>query len=255
MVLDKIIKFEPIDLTRILAIIFVLLIVIFAFKGQLNKFFASLENRPIKVQMTTSATTIELGAPANPELISESVSNPSGSKEQINDWEEEVASVQNIAEFQKLGFGDLFRKLASLGENELAVINFIVNDRKINYFSDPSMLKYLSIASEKVRYLAFYEDNKFVGAIKIQSVIAGLASEKYRFINFGEKIRNGNWDNFPGLVNLDSSFTKTPSIRELQEFLSERNLTEVPLLKNNMLVGFLNYRSISNELYAQASGS
>ena len=115
------------------------------------------------------------------------------------------------------------------------------------------MLRYLSIASEKVRYLAFYENNSFRGAIKIQTVIAGLASKNGQFGFFGEKIKNGKWKNFPGLITRESSFSRIPSVKELQDFLGARNLSEVPLIEDDTLVGFLNYRSISNELYAQAS--
>lgn len=249
----KIIKFEPINLTQILITIIVLLIVIYAFKSQLNGFFETLKSRPITVQMSASKTTIKLDAPVIPELLSKSVSNPEGSQQELNEWEQTVQHIDNIQGFQKLGFNDLYEKLSSLGSNEFAVINYSVNDPSKHYFQDESMLKYLSIASEKVRYLAFYENNKFSGAIKIQKVIAGLASKSYEFRSFGDKIKNGEWENFPGLISKNLSFTKTPSVKELQEFLTTKNLTEVPLIESNSLVGFLNYKSISSELYAQAS--
>lgn len=249
----KILKFEPINLTQILITIIVLLIVIYAFKSQLNEFFKTLKDRPITFQMSASKTTIKLDAPVIPELLSESVSNIEGSQEQLNQWEETVQHIDSIQGFQKLGFGDLYEKLSSLGSNEFAVINYSVNDPNKYYFKDESMLKYLSIASEKVRYLAFYENNEFSGAIKIQKVIAGLASKSEKFISFGDKIKNGKWEKFPGLISKNSSFTKTPSVKKLQEFLTTENLTEVPLIESNSLVGFLNYKSIASELYAQAS--
>lgn len=116
------------------------------------------------------------------------------------------------------------------------------------------MLKYLSVASEKVNYLAFYDKSRFVDAIKIQAVISGLASKRWEFENFGSKVKNGGWVDFPGLLSEENSFTQNPSIRELQKYLTTHGLDEVPLVQNGTLVGFLNYKSISNELYSQASG-
>ena len=69
------IKFEPIDLTQIVITVVVLLIVIYAFKSQLNGFFETLKSRPITVQMSATETTIKLDAPVIPELLSKSVSN------------------------------------------------------------------------------------------------------------------------------------------------------------------------------------
>jgi hypothetical protein len=251
--LEKLIKFEPIDLTQILLTVIVVTIVIWAFKAQLNGFFDSLKDRPISVKMSASETTIKLDAPVVPELLTEAVSNPDGNEQEINEWEQTVEYIDNIDGFAKLGFGDLYEKLTALGENEFAVINFAVNDPSKFYFNDESMLKYLSIASEKVRYLAFYDNSQFAAAIRIQYVIAGLASKNYDFESFGEKIKSGAWEQFPGLVSEDSSLDKTPSVKELQQFLSTSGLSEVPYIQNNKLVGFLNYKSISTELYSQAS--
>jgi hypothetical protein len=145
--------------------------------------------------------------------------------------------------------------LSALGPSELAVINFAVNDANRFYFNDESMLKYLSIASEKVRYLAFYEDKKFVGVIRIQKVIAGLASNNYEFRDFGDKIRSSEWKNFPSLISQTSSLRKTPTIKELRDLLRAENLAEIPFVQGDLLVGFLTYKSISNELYSQASGN
>ena len=160
---EKLIKFEPIDLTQILITVLVLVIIIWAFKAQLDGFFLSLKDRPITVQMSATETLIKLDAPVKPELLSQAVANPEGSQQDLEDWEQAVSYIEDIEGFAKLGFGDLYEKLSALGPSELAVINFAVNDANRFYFNDESMLKYLSIASEKVRYLAFYEDNKFVG--------------------------------------------------------------------------------------------
>ena len=78
--------------------------------------------------------------------------------------------------FPKLGFNELYGKLQSIEKGQLAVLNYEVNNPNKNYFNDETMLKYLSIASEKVRYLAFYEHNSFVGTIGIETAISGLSS-------------------------------------------------------------------------------
>lgn len=255
MIFEKIIKFKPIDLTQIILTVIILSIVIFAFKSQLDDFFTSLQNRPIKVTVSGSGATIEIDALVKPEILAETVSDLEGSEQDIIDWGQRIQGIQRIEDFAKLGFGDLHEKISTLGPNEFAVINYAVNDPNRFYFEDESMLRYLSIASEKVKYLAFYENNKFSGTIKIQTIIAGLASDNGQFRSFGEKIKNGGWTRFPGLITRESSFTRTPSVKDLQEFLTSRNLSEVPLINNNTLVGFLNYQSISNELYAQASAN
>lgn len=253
MELKDIFKFEPIDITHIAITFGLVLIIIYAFKGQLNSFFESLQHRPITVKVSGSETTIELDAPVKPELLAGSILNPYGTEQELLDWEHVVANVNNIEGFQKLGFGDLYNKLSSLNPGDLAVINYTVDDTGKNYFNDETMLKYLSIASEKIRYLAFYKNNEFSGAIRIEDVISGLASNSYEFKKFGEKIKNGQWREFPGLIAEDVSFHKTPSVRELYERLSSTGLSEIPLIENGRFVALLNHESISNELYAQVS--
>ena len=255
MEINNIIKFEPIDLTHIAITIGLALIIIYAFKNQLNTFFESLKDRPITVTMSGSETKIELDAPVKPEFLVESVSNPQGSEDQLNDWEQTVQYVNNIEGFQKLGFNDLYNKLSALSKGELAVIDFTVNDLSKNYFGDEAMLKYLSIASEKVRYLSLYEGNGFVAAIGIEDVISGLASQKSEFRDFGQKLKKGDWREFPTLITKDLSFEHTPTVRELHNQLNITKLSEIPLLQNGQLSGFLNHKSISEELYAQVSGN
>jgi hypothetical protein len=255
MEIKDIIKFEPINLTHIAITFGVALIVIYAFKTQLNSFFDSLQDRPITVTMSGSETKIELDAPVKPELLAESISNPQGSEQDFRNWEHTVEDVNNIDQFQKLGFGDLYNNLSSLNDGDLAVINYTVDDHRKKYFQDKAMLKYLSVASQKIGYLAFYKNSNFVGMISIQDVISGLASKDYMFNNFGEKIKNGQWVNFPHLIGKDVSFEETPSVKELYNKLSETGLSEIPLLSNGKLLGLLNHKSISDELYAQVSES
>ena len=254
MEIKDLIKFEPIDLTQILLTIAVVLIIIYAFKSQLNGFFDSLRDRPITVKMSGSETTIELDSPVRPELLAESIPNPQGSQQDIYNWEQTVNYLNNIEGFQKLGFNDLYKKLSNLDSGELAVINYEVNNPSKYYFKDDSMLRYLSIASEKIKYLAFYEREKFVAAIDISYVISGLSSGSNEFSNFGKKLKNGQWSTFPGLIKKENGFERPPSVKELYQYLSANNIDEAPLVQEGKLTGFLNFRSISTELYSQVSG-
>jgi hypothetical protein len=253
MEINDIIKFKPIDITHIVITIGLALIIIYAFQKQLNSFFETLKDRPITVTMSGSATTIELDVPAKPELLVESISNPQGNEDQLNNWQQTIQNVNNIDGFQKLGFSDLYNKLSALTEGELAVINFTIDDSSKNYFGDEAMLKYLSIAAEKIRYLALYKGNEFVAAIGIEDVISGLASQRYEFSDFGQKLKNGAWRELPTLITRDLSFERNPTVRELHNRLNVTKLSEIPLLKNGQLSGFLNHKSISEELYAQVS--
>ncbi len=246
------IKFEPIDITQIVLTLAIVAIVIYSFKSQLNSFFASLQARPITVTISGSETKIKLDAPVGVGLLAESISNPQGDQTQVRNWEEEVGYLNSIEGFQKLGFDDLYRKLSRLKNDQIAVINYEVNNPGNNYFRDESMLKYLSIASEKVRYIAFYDAGKFVGAIKIGTVISGLSSGGYPFMDFGEKIKNGGWVNFPGLIKQEKAFQTRPSVKELYDYLDTNHVSEAPLVEDGKLIGFLNFKSISDELYSQA---
>ena len=252
MELKELVKFEPIDITHIVVTIAIVVIVIYSFKNQLNSFFESLQSRPITVTMSGSETKIELDAPARLELLAESIANPQGDQQQINNWEDTVKHLNNIQGFRKLGFDDLYRRLDSLSGNQIAVINYEVNDPERNYFRDESMLKYLSIASEKVKYLAFYEKGKFVATINIGTVISGLSSGGYEFKNFGDKIKSGDWVSFPGLITADLAFQSRPSVKELYQYLDSHNISEAPLIEGEKLLGFLNFKSVSDELYSQA---
>ena len=253
MKIKEIIKFEPINITQIAITIGLALIIIYAFKTELNSFFESLKDRPITVTMSGTETKIELDAPVTPELLAESISNPQGSEQDFRNWENRIEDINNIEQFPKLGLSDLYRKLSSLNEGDLAVINYTVDDPGKKYFQDKGMLKYLSIASQKIGYLAFYKTDGFVGMISIQDVISGLASNDYLFNNFGRKIINGQWANFPHLITKDVSFDETPSVKDLYSKLSETGLSEIPLISDGKLIGLLNHKSISEKLYSQVA--
>ena len=247
-------KFEPISITQIVVTISVVLIVIVSFKTQLNDFVGTLRERPITVEMNDSGTIIRLDAPATPDPLPDAISNPDVTQDQLRAWEDAVRNINSVEGFAKSGFKQLYEKLSALGAGDAAVINYQVNDPRKNYFGDKSMLRYLAIASEKVKYLAFYDGNEFVGAIEIQAAISGLASHKQEFEEFGSRLKNGSWVEFPSLMSGEDILFKNPSIGELQEYLTKSRLNELPLVENGRLAGFLNHKSIADELYAQASG-
>jgi hypothetical protein len=114
-------------------------------------------------------------------------------------------------------------------------------------------LKYLSIASEKVNYLAFYDRGVFVGIIPIERVIKGLASSQSEFTGFKYKLYDGDWERFPGLITDQQSFQQTPTIRELYQRLSGSQLGEIPLIEGGRLKAMLNYETVSSALYQQST--
>lgn len=251
--ISELIRFEPIDITHIFITIGLALIFIYFFKNQLNDFFQSLQDRPITVTMSGSETKIELDAPVTPRFFAEPISNPQGSDQDFISWERRIEHVNNIEQFRKLGFEDLCHRLSSLNDGDLAVINYVVDDSSKKYFNDKTMLKYLSVASQKVSFIALYQSSHFVGMMNIRDVISGLASSEYEFIHFGEKIKNGQWSQFPGLIERDVCFTETPSVKALYQRLSTTALPVIPLLSDGKLLGLLSHQSVSDELYTQAN--
>jgi hypothetical protein len=247
-----IIEFKPIDITHIVITFGLALILVAIFKKQLNEFFQSLQDRPITVTMSGSETKIELDAPVTPRFFTDPIVNPQGDEQDFREWEQRIAHVSNIEQFKKLGFDDLYHRLSSLNDGDLSVINYIVDDSSKKYFNDASMLKYLSIASKKVSYIAFYQASTFVGVISIKKVIAGLASKDICFDQFGDKVKNGQWLHFPDLITPDVGFIDTPSVKVLYQRLSDTGLSSLPLLSNGRLLGLLSYQSVSDELYDQA---
>jgi len=248
---EDIFKFEPINLTQIILYIVTLFAVIFLFRSQLNSFFESLSHRPITVKMDGTQTSIELDAPVDPKFFTTSISNPIVTEQNLENWKAILDEPRNVRESRKGGFSQLNRDMESLSEDVIGVMNYMVNDASMNYFEDSNMLKYLSIASEKIRYLAFYDHQQFVAYIKIEKVIKGLASEDDEFRDFGQKLKQNNWQFFPGLVKADKAFSYTPTIKELFERLENSGLTEVPLLKDGQLEAILNYETVSSALYKQ----
>jgi hypothetical protein len=252
MKLKKLIQFEPIDLTKIILYLIIIGVVLTFFNKQLTSFLGDLNERKIIVE-TPSGSSVTLDVPVKYTAVTAGINTPeyTGTLEQEEMWEELLSDANNYTGLAKGGFRELFIGLESLEEDEIGVINFVVDDNRYAYFGDRNMLKYLSIASEKIQYLAFYRENQFQGCIKIQRVVKGLASEDELFQNFGEKLREGAWSEFPGLITLDQSFTEVPTIKELYLILATTDHTFLPLVENGKMSAILNYETVADGLYEQ----
>lgn len=238
MQLSKLIKFEPINLTSIIITILILAVLTLFFNQQVADFLSRVE------KFEAGADGISLTAtPAVHPL------------EQVGD------NFQNIVKggapldlFRKSTISDLNRSLDNIRQGDQAVISFVV-DGNAGYYDDAGMLDYLSIAAEKVKYLAFYNNGKLVGAIAIEAVISGLANGSEVYARFGDRLNNGEWRYFPNLISDDQVFSNQPSLEELYQRLLATGHSAIPLVNNDKLVGFLDYKSIADELYTQAKGS
>lgn len=249
--LNRLIKFEPINVTQIVITLSLATIIIFVFRSHFDSFFDTLKDRPIKVTISGSETKIELDAPVESQILVESVSTPNSDSNQIREWESQIKDISSVEELRKLGFIDLYNKISNFNTNNIAVLNYSVHDRSQNFFDDAAMLTYLAIASEKVDYLAFYDNEVFVASIAINDVISGLASQNRDFKFFGEKLKSGGWENFPGLIKRDVCFESMPTVRELHSKLKSIGIKQIPLIKDNRLSSFLSYKSIADNLYNQ----
>jgi hypothetical protein len=250
--LERLIKFDPINITQIIIYGITIFVLFIFFKTELKSFMNSLQERPFTIKMEGSGVSINFEEPVKPDLIKTASYTLPDESARFNDWLENVTNLNQAEQFTKGGFGELFEGLRSIKQGEPAVINYIVNSAGWSYFNDKNMLKYLSIASERVRYLAFYNNSIFEGYIHIGRVIKGLASDEEKFVNFGDKLINGEWREFPDLIGKENAFTKVPSIKELYDRLTKENITEVPLLENNRLKSILNYKTVTMALYSQA---
>lgn len=249
------IKLEPIDVTQLLTTILIILTVVVFFRGQVNDFIADLRDRPITVEMSGSTTRVQLGAVVSAVRETVAVPDPPATDDRINRLQEIVREINDMQGIRKSGTDQLFAHLATLEREENAVIDFVVDNPDRGYYDDAGMLRYLSIASQQVPYLAFYDVDRFVGVIRTRDVISGLASSQPEFANFGEKLKNGEWQHFPTLLTPEMGFTAKPTIAQLQQRLTESGLDELPLSESSRLVGFLDYRSVANDLYARVSAA
>lgn len=248
---NKIFNFEPINVTQIALYLIVIGVLLIFFKSQITAFLDTLKDRPITLTMNASETSIKLDAPVVPQIITASMNDPTLSPETYNRWENILEDLQDPESFQKMGIDQLFNDLRLVDKGEVGVLNFEVNDRERPYYQDQNMLKYLSIAAEKIRYLAFYDHGQFVGYIRIERVIKGLASGEDTFLFFGNKLKSGDWINFPDLITRDQAFQEIPTIRELYERLKSNLNSEIPLVQDGKLIAILNYETVATALYKQ----
>lgn len=238
MQLTKLIKFEPINLTSIIITLLILTVLIVFFNRQVTDFLSRVEK-------------VEAGA-SGIRLTATPVINPL--QHVSSDFESFVEANPSLEIVRKSTFGALEQQFSGIARGEPAVISFAVNS-DVRYYSDKGMLKYLSVASEKVKYLALYANQSFVGAIAIEYVISGIATGDADYANFGSKLNNGEWQHFPHLVSRDQVFVTPPTLEALYRRLVATGHAAIPLIENEKLVGFLDYKSISDELYRQAKGS
>jgi len=250
----KFFQFEPINLTKIITYLIVIIVIMIFFRPEITGFMGSLSERGFSV----SADGIQFDAVTEPSTILTNVSDDprltaqnSNQERELNQLDKEHVRPGDFSSFGKSSLTDLINRIQELDENAIAVIDFRVNDQDSYYYKDPTMLKYLTIASSKIRYLAFYDERKFQGYIKIERVIKGLAANEQVFENFGEKLRNNQWTRFRGLVPTTHSFSKPPTIENLHTALIESGQDEVPLLTDGRLTAIFTYEDIVKSIYQQ----
>lgn len=256
--LQKIFKFEALDLTQILihflTLVFVLIILFLtfrAFRAELTQFFNTLQNRPVEVSVSGTGTTIKLDVPVEAHPVTRSIDAPPSMIDPRN-WDASIPAERNIDELTKGGFSTLLSQLERLDPQKKGVLSFVVNSENRLYYPDREMLFYLTRASEKIMYLAFYDEERreFQGLLRIDDAIAGLAANQTEFNDFGLKLTQGHWRAFPHLITREQAFTKPPTIRQLYEKLAS-GLSDVPLLTNGRLIGILDYATVADALYKQ----
>lgn len=255
--LQKIFKFEALDLTQIfihlLTLVFLLIILFFmyfAFKEQLTDFFKTLENRAVQFSVSPTGTTIRLDAPVEPHPVTDPIDVRPAMTSNPEDWDASVPAGHNIDQFTKGGFSSLHDELESLDPQKKGVLGFVVNS-DLGYYPDREMLVYFTSAAEKIRYLVFYnQQREFQGLLRIDDAITGLAVQRQQFRDFGRKLTQGDWRAFPHLIVREDAFEQPPTIRQLYKKL-ETGFLEVPLLENGRLKGILDYVTVSDALYKQ----
>lgn len=230
------VSWEPINLTNIIMTFGVLFLIALAYGKELDRFMSNLGS--VELDFLSGKVTLT----SHPEVKPLS--------QVPTDFDATFSGTGISENFGKSTISELENSMEGLSEKN-AVLNFDVNGGK-NYYTDKLMFKYLSIASQKVKYLAFVDDGIFKGAIEIENVISGIAKEQDKYTGFGEKLNNGGWQNFPALINTQQVFNQQPTLKELYEALKANGRDALPLVKNQTLVGFLSYQSIADDLYKQA---
>lgn len=258
--LRKIFKLEAIDLTQILihflTLIFVLIILFLmfrTFRTELTQFFQTLQNRPVEVSVTGTGATIRLDAPVEAHPVTSPIDVPP-SATAAEDWDASIPAEHNIDAMTKGGLSTLVNQLDGLDPQKKSVLGLVVDSESWLYYPDREMLFYLTRASEKIRYLVFYDERReFQGLLEIYEAIAGLAAGQDEFQDFRRKLTHGEWRGFPHLIAREHAFTQPPTIRQLYGKL-ESGLSVAPLLENERLIGILDYETVADALYNQAKG-
>lgn len=255
----KIFQFEPINLTKIITTLIVLTVVMIFFRPELTAFMDSLSERGFSVSAdgtftfdaVTEPSTVLTNVSDNPDITAQN----SMQERELRDLSNDEVRPGDFSSFGKSSLTDLMDRIQNLKEGDIAVVDYRVNYPGSYYYNDTNMLKYLTIASAKVRYLAFYDSDGFQGYIKIERVIKGLAANEPAFKNFGEKLKNNRWRQFKDLVPVTHSFSEPPTISQLHDALVESGQDEVPLLSNGRLTAILTYEDIVKSIYEQKKES
>ncbi|WP_395339464.1 hypothetical protein PN836_014620 [Ningiella sp. W23] len=239
MKLKDLIVFEPINLSNLVAV-FIPIVFLLLFYGQeVGKFMDNLSS--VKLNLLSGEIT----------LASHPVVVP---LEQMNsNFDALFSGSSSMDEMAKSTQAELVRRMESV-DGRSGVLRYIV-DEPFNHYDDDKMLEYLSVASSKVKFLAFYSNEQFVGAIEIEYVIAGLAGNQREYSDFRGKLASGNWREFPSLITTDEVFNEKPTLSLLHQRLKATGHAALPLVEQNKLVGFLDYKSIADDLYNQAASS
>ena len=251
----KIFQFEPINLTKIITtLIFIAVIMVF-FRPEITAFMDSLSERGFSVSAdgtftfdaVTEPSTVLTNVSDNPDIVAQN----SMQERELRNLDNDQVRPGDFSSFGKSSLTDLMNRIQDLDAEDIAVVDYRVNYPGSYYYNDANMLKYLTIASSKVRYLAFYDGDGFQGYIKIERVIKGLAANEPVFKNFGEKLKNNQWREFKDLVPVTHSFSELPTISQLHEALVASGQDEVPLLSNGRLTAILTYEDIVKSIYQQ----
>lgn len=228
--------FEPLNLSNLILVIFLLTVIYGKFSGEIDKFMKNLSS--VTVNMLSGEVTL--------------TSHPQVKPLQNVDYEFNSRLNDNsvINEFGKSSYVELQNIIDNMGD-EKAVIRYEVN-KTMPYYNDEGMLKYLTIASKKVKFLSFYSQGDFMGAIEIEKVMAGITLKEYEYTQFFKKLANGQWQQFPDLISIEQVFTSKPTLEGLYLRLESTGFSAIPLVEGRVLVGFLDYESIATDLYQQA---
>lgn len=231
------IVFEPINLSNVALVLIPIILLVTFYGKEVGKFMDNLAS--VKLNMLSGEITLA----SHPVVVPlEQVSS---------DFDETFEGRATMISMGKSTLYELEERMESI-DGRIGVLRYPVN-QEFGFYSDEEMLMYLSVASSKTKFLAFYDNEEFVGAIEIEKVISGIAGNQPEYTNFGEKLVNGEWRRFPYMIKANQVFTDKPTLKVLYQRLNTTGHSAIPLLEQGRLVGFLDYKSISDDLYKQAT--